>query len=390
MRTFFCFAFCLCISQIAAHAQTVQAPAAEADEFHFVVLGDAQFHDPAKFNRVIDQTRRLRPAFVIQVGDLIEGYNSDLEIIEEEWQRFSRQIAPLAPVPYYAVPGNHDVFNSERQVDPRLEDLYIKHWGPLYYTFVYKNTQVVVLNTDSTEGVNNITGKQWVWLQGVLRNSTAEHKILFMHRPPLLTTNGERLHKLFVEHGVARVFYGHHHHYHHFVRDGVAYTMTNAAANSVNDVEAVGGFHHILQVSIRGGELDVAVIKADGVKAEDSVAPIDNYDFYALHQRLAPKTVRVREMQDNVYQLVIPLRNSSQRDINVLISCDSADQRWLYTPKAITPVALDAGAESEVVLSLTYTDRRVPESEPVCDLRVPFQTTNGQWLEYTQQITGNR
>ena len=395
MRTFLCFALGLCINLVAgyahaAKAQDIEAPEVEADEFHFVVLGDAQFHDPAKFNRVIDQTRRLRPAFVIQAGDLIEGYNSDLEIIEEEWQRFSRQIGPLAPVPFYAVPGNHDVFNGQRQVDPRLEDLYIKHWGPLYYTFVYKNTQIVVLNTDSTEGVNTITGKQLVWLQGVLKNSTAEHKILFMHRPPLLTTNGERLHKLFVEHGVKRVFYGHHHHYHHFVRDGVAYTMTNAAANSVNDIEAVGGFHHLLQVSIRGEELDVAVIKADAIKPEDAVAPIDNYDFFALHQRLAPNSVKLKELQEDVYQLVIPLRNSSQREISVLLSCDSADQRWLFTPQAIAPVALAAGAEEDVILSLTHTAMRVPESEPVCELRVPYQTTRGQWLEFSKQITGNR
>lgn len=362
----------------------------EADEFHFVILGDAQFHQPAKFNRVIDQARRLRPAFVMQVGDLIEGYNSDLEVIEEEWSRFKKQVGPLAPVPFYAVPGNHDVFNGEREVDPRLEDIYSKHWGPLYYSFVYKNTLFVILNTDSTEATNNIVGEQLLWLKKVLKDSDAEHKFVFMHRPPLLLKDGERLHQLFVDNGVERAFYGHHHHYHHFVRDGVAYTMTNAAANSVNETEAVGGFHHLLQVSIRGAEVDVAVIKADAIKPEDAVAPIDNYDFFALSQRLAPASVNMKELNDGVYELVIPLQNTSARGIQVLASCTSEDLRWDFAPRVIAPVEMPSKSDGEIRLSAGYDKVRVPESSPTCHLQVPFQTLRGEWIEYTQEVTGNR
>ena len=39
----------------------------EENEFHFVILGDSQFHDPAKFNRIVDQTKLLMPAFVISL-----------------------------------------------------------------------------------------------------------------------------------------------------------------------------------------------------------------------------------------------------------------------------------------------------------------------------------
>ena len=60
----------------------VTVPEAAENEFHFVVLGDAQFDDPPAFNRIIDQTVLLDPAFVIQVGDLIEGYQSDLGNID--------------------------------------------------------------------------------------------------------------------------------------------------------------------------------------------------------------------------------------------------------------------------------------------------------------------
>ena len=168
-----------------------RAPAEEPDEFHFVVLGDAQFDQPALFNRVIDQTRQLRPAFVIQVGDMIEGYNSNLAEIDAEWQRFAAQVEPLAPIAFIPVPGNHDTFGAEKVPDAQLESLYESRWGPLYFAFDYKNALIVGLNTDTQDGLNQITGAQWIWLEETLAASEARHKFLFMHRPPMLMKNAE-------------------------------------------------------------------------------------------------------------------------------------------------------------------------------------------------------
>jgi len=374
----------------ACAAAPVSPPPAERDEFHFVVLGDAQFHDAAKFNRLVDQTRRLRPAFVIQVGDLIEGYNSSLEGIAAEWRRFADQIAPLAPVPFYAVPGNHDVFNGEKEVDPRLEQMFVDTWGPLYYTFTYKNSLFVILNSDSSDAVNEITGAQLTWLEKTLKRSRAEHKFVFMHRPPMLMPSAQALHELFKANGVGRVFYGHHHHYHFFERDGVAYTMTNAAANSAHDHHGVGGFHHLLQVSVRGAEVDVAVIEADAIKPEDAVQPEDNYDFFDLTRRLAPKEVPLKANGDNRFNMDFTLFNSARRDIQVFISCTSADERWRLEPTVIAPISLSAGAKQTLALSASYEADRVPESDPVCQLRVPFQTAKGAWLDFEHQLRGVR
>ncbi len=372
------------------HSAAFVAPETEADEFHFVVLGDAQFHQPEKFNRLIDQVRRLRPAFVIQVGDLIEGYNSDLQEIRREWERFADQVAPLDPVAFLPVPGNHDVFGGEKQVDPRLEAMFEEFWGPLYWAFTYKNTLLVSLNSDSVEGANQITGQQLAWLQETLAKHDAEHTFVFMHRPPLLLANAEALHKLFLQHGVSHVFYGHHHHYHFFTQDGIAYTMTNAAANSAHDHHGVGGFHHLLQVSVRGAEVDVAVIEADAIKLQNAVRPQDNYDFFDLTQRLAPRQVALEASGGNTYTMTIPLRNTSRRDIEVLVSCSSADHRWQIEPTVIEPLALTRGGEHTLTLQASFSDQRVPESQPVCDLRVPFQTAHGEWLDFRHRVNGVR
>lgn len=375
---------------VACGGATLNVPPVEPDEFHFVVLGDSQFHDPTKFNRVIDQTRRLRPAFVIQVGDLIKGYNNDLQAVKEEWQRFSHQVAPLAPIHFLPIPGNHDVYNGKRKVDAEMEALFEQTWGPLYFSFVYKNTLIVGLNSDSTEGANQISGKQMSWLQQTLAQSSAQHKFIFMHRPPLLIKNAEALHQLFKTQGVSHVFYGHHHHYHFFERDGIAYTMTNAAANSEHDSDEVGGFHHLLQVSVRGSEVDVAVIEADAIKARDAVAPQDNYDFFALSQKLAPSKVKLAAHGDNAHEFIfdIKLNNDSGRDVQLLVSCDSQDGRWQISPKVIEPITLSSKKRHTLSLTAAYSPDRQPESVPVCHLRVPFQTRHGVWIEYEQDVTG--
>lgn len=375
-------------------AAELRVPAEEPNEFHFVVLGDAQFDEPVMFNRLIDQTRRLRPAFVIQVGDLIEGYNNNMQDIAGEWARFTDQIAPLDPIPFFAVPGNHDLYNGNKQPDKRLEAMFEQRWGPLYFSFQYKNVQFIGLNTDAAGHINRIGGAQWQWLEEALESSTAEHKFAFMHRPPLLLKNADELHKLFQKHGVSHVFYGHHHHYHHLLKDGIHYSMTNAAGESIQNVPEVGGFRHLIQVAVRGAEVDVAVIEADAIKAQDFVYPQDNYDLFDLKRRLVPASVHLKRQPASVdtvthrFHFNVPLNNTSRRDVQLFVSCQSADERWAFTPRAIDPVTIGAGERHTLQLIASFTADRVPESKPQCDVRLPLQTEHGAWLDIHMQVVG--
>ena len=78
--------------------------------------------------------------------------------------------------------------------------MFAERWGALYYAFTYKNALFVVLNSDSTEGMNTITGKQLGWLKRTLEDNQSEHTFVFMHRPAFLTKGSEALHELFMEH----------------------------------------------------------------------------------------------------------------------------------------------------------------------------------------------
>jgi len=372
-----------------AHARNDTPPTTTNHEFHFIVLGDAQFDDPAGFNRIVDQVRYLYPAFVIQVGDLIDGYTSDIHSIRAQWDRFKRQIEPLRPIPYFAIAGNHDVYGSTKKPDATLENAFIDTWGPLYFSFTYKNALIIGLNSDPKESPERISDQQVEWMNNILKQSKAQHRLVFMHRPPMLMKNAPVLHQSFVKGGVTQVIYGHHHHLHHFERDGVHYTMTNAGGRMAHKIKAVGGFAHMLQVSVRDEDLSVAVIDADAIHGQDMVDPVDNYDLFNIGRRLVPNSVRLTATTANPlkYNLTLPLHNASQRDLTIYVSCTSEDNRWNFDPKAIDPIELAAGDKQTLSIAASVRQNRQSEAMPNCSVRAPFQTRDGEWVDFTKHVT---
>lgn len=381
-------AFCLSTTLSLAVADTPAAPQTAKDEFHFVVLGDSQFHDPTTFNRMIDDVRLLQPAFVIQVGDMVEGYVAGVDEMEDQWQRFRRQIAPLAPVTFLPVPGNHDLYDAERRATPQFEQLYRRIWGDLYYNFSYRNAEFFVLNTDGVGSESRIDTQQLTWLTEGMDRSRAEHLFVFMHRPPSSLDQAEELHALLRRYPVRNVFYGHHHHYHFEERDGIAYVMTNAAANGAFSQDETGSFDHFLMVSVRDSSTRFAVVRADALEAPDVVHPSDNYDLFEISRSLAPKSVELTGSASG-WKMLIPLENPSERELTLYLSCTSEDERWEFSPRRIPPIILQPGERQSLSLEVGFAHNRQPESRPYCEIRLPFATWNGDWLDHRQRVTGS-
>ena len=93
------------------------------------------------FDKTIDKLNLMQPEFVISVGDLIDGYTEDSKIWNSQWDEFDKMVNRL-DMPFYYVPGNHDVSNE------LLTDVWRKRNGKDYYSFVYKNVLFISLNTD--------------------------------------------------------------------------------------------------------------------------------------------------------------------------------------------------------------------------------------------------
>src|SRR5439155_20931546 len=83
----------------------------DPETFHFVVVSDRTGGHRARiFSQAVEQINLLQPAFVLSVGDLIEGYSKDTGRLAAEWKEFQTYAAKLQ-MPFFYVPGNHDLAN---------------------------------------------------------------------------------------------------------------------------------------------------------------------------------------------------------------------------------------------------------------------------------------
>jgi serine/threonine-protein phosphatase CPPED1 len=199
----------------------------------FIQMSDPQFgmyskdkefaHETANFEFAIATANRLKPAFVVVTGDLINQAGNAAQAAE-----YHRIAAKLAPgVRLFSVPGNHDVEN-----EPTHESLarYRERFGPDYYTFHSGEITGIALNSNLEKGTQNVAdeaAKMETWLRSELakaKTAGAGRIIVFQHIPFFLTDPNEedqyfnipretraRYLKLLHEYGVEYVFAGHYH-----------------------------------------------------------------------------------------------------------------------------------------------------------------------------------
>lgn len=199
----------------------------------FIAMSDPQMgmfeanrdtvQEQANLTFVGSSINRLRPAFVVVCGDLVNRSGD-----REQTDQYKRLILQIdRSIPYYNVAGNHDVGN-----EPTTATLaqYRKDFGPDYYTFDSGDVRGIVLNSNliaSPQSVPAESKAQEHWLHQELqraRKDRVKHLFVFQHIPLFLTRPDEpdqyfNIHgairqqylKLFHEYGVSYVFAGHYH-----------------------------------------------------------------------------------------------------------------------------------------------------------------------------------
>jgi 3',5'-cyclic AMP phosphodiesterase CpdA len=218
-----------------------QASAQESESYVFAQLADTQFgffaedrefiQETANYEFVVANLNRLRPAFVIVCGDLINKPGDPAQ--RAEYLRITALLDPS--IPFYAVSGNHDVGNA-----PTPESLadYREHFGPDWYSFRERDIYGIVLNSSiisAPAAVESEAAAQEAWLREELaraKASGARHILVFQHHSWFLDSPDEpdayfniplatrsRYLALFREAGVSHVFAGHYHR-NAFGRDG--------------------------------------------------------------------------------------------------------------------------------------------------------------------------
>ena len=204
-----------------------------ASKLTFFQMADTQFgffnankefsRETVNMEKAIAESNRLKPAFVVICGDLVNKPGDLAQIAE--YKRISAKLDPS--IKLYSVSGNHDVENV-----PTIASLalYKKYFGEDRYTFRSGNILGIILNSSLIKDPSLApieAAKQLEWLIQVLKDakkSNAKNIMVFMHHSFFLKDSNEpdeyfnintERRKIYLElfktYGIKQVFAGHYH-----------------------------------------------------------------------------------------------------------------------------------------------------------------------------------
>jgi predicted phosphodiesterase len=208
-----------------AFLAAIAAPAPE--KFGFVLLGDRTGETvPGVYDRIWKEIAGEKPAFVVSVGDIIQGGND--ATAESEWKEI-----PTPPLPFYAAAGNHDIWS---EASARMFTKYTGH--PPHYGFDYGPAHFTILDNSRTE---DLPAAEMAFLEEDLRAHAAQPvKFIVSHRPSWLINAMFKnqdfdLQRLAKKYGVQYVIAGHVHKLAHGEVEGVTYISMPSAGGHLRD-----------------------------------------------------------------------------------------------------------------------------------------------------------
>uniref|UniRef100_Q01N63 Metallophosphoesterase n=1 Tax=Solibacter usitatus (strain Ellin6076) TaxID=234267 RepID=Q01N63_SOLUE len=247
-------------------------------EFHFVLLGDRTGEAQAGiFEKVLRQAAATKPAFLLSVGDTIQGLHD--ATAESEWQEVDRILAPYRRIPLYLAPGNHDIWSAES------ERLFRRHAGhPPHYSFDYDGAHFAVVDNSRSDAM---TAEEMEWLEADLRDhETADVKMVISHRPSWLIdaalgNTNSALHRMAKRYDVCCVIAGHVHQLIHAELEGVTYFAAPSAGGHLrlSGKYEDGWFFGWTNVQVKGREVVFQVHSLDG-----QVTPLSNWGRAGLRE----------------------------------------------------------------------------------------------------------
>jgi len=228
------------------------------DSFQFVMLGDRTGETVAGvYERVLQQAAADNPAFVVSVGDSIQGFSD--ATAETEWRGFQQILAPYRRFPLYLTAGNHDIWSA------RSEALFRKNAGHLaHYSFDYSQAHFTILDTSRSD---SLSPQEFEFLQTDLEaHKDQPVKFIVSHRPSWLVdamfqNPGARLHQMAKKYGVQYVGAGHIHQMLEVELEGVRYVSIGSAGGHLRGSEQYrdGWFFGYGLVRVRGQAIDVHI-----------------------------------------------------------------------------------------------------------------------------------
>ena len=344
-----------------------------SDNFHFVIVSDRTGGArPGVFESAIPKVNLLEPAFVVSVGDLIEGYTDDQAQLDREWDEFEGFVAGLE-TPFFYVAGNHDMNNAV------MAETWRARFGPSYYRFVYKDVLFLVLNSELFGMVGDPkTPVPGPWKQAeqlaFVEETLAEHPdsrwtIVLVHQPLWDYADGPRGDWPKVEAMLGKrdytVFAGHFHRYVKNVRQDRKYiTLATTGGGSSLRGGIYGEFDHVAWVTMTADGPRIANLLLDGIHDENVVTGASRAAVRLLAGNGPEASAALRSVpvfgegtHFDSGHVAFELRNGSARSIRLAYNVDQGpDLRYIGHPQA---QVVPPGQTARVELSLSAA-RPVP------------------------------
>lgn len=239
-------------------ALAITGTTAELGSFRFVILGDRTGEAvPGVYEHAWQAAAAGHPAFVVTVGDTIEGLND--AAAPTEWQEVERILVPYRRYPLYLAPGNHDIWSAAS------ERLFRQYAGrPPHYSFDYRQAHFTILDNSRSE---EFSAEELAFLEQDLKAHRAQPvKFIVSHRPSWLIAAALQnpnfaLHQLAQQYGVQYVISGHVHQILRLDLQGVTYLSMPSSGGHLRASRKYedGWFFGYAVVEVHGTNIDFQI-----------------------------------------------------------------------------------------------------------------------------------
>jgi predicted phosphodiesterase len=239
----------------------------------FAIIGDRTGgHIPGIYGQIAIEIERMKPDFVMTVGDMIEGVTNDTVEVIDSWKEYYSLVDAIS-TPIYYVPGNHDIW------DDISEDIYCRLVGEPHFSFDHKNLHFIVLDNSRWDTGADMPEEQIIWLTKDLEtNQDAAYTLVFYHKPfwveEIAMGKPDPLHEIFKKYGVDAVFSGHYHEYFSGRYDGIMYTSLGSSGGGIHPCASEMEFH-FAWVTVDSDGIHITPIQMGAVMAWDETTADD-------------------------------------------------------------------------------------------------------------------
>lgn len=244
----------------------------QSKDFNFAIVSDRTGGErPGVFEDAIFKLNKLKPAFVISIGDLIGSRDYKIDstklndrIIKEKWLELNKIVNQLE-VPFFYTVGNNDIRNK------KMENHWVEQFGQTYYYFMHNDILFIVLNTEDPPGrqYGKISDDQLNWFSTTLhKNESVKWTFVFLHRPMWLNDNNkdwQYIEEIMGDRSLT-VFAGHKHEYSKTITNNhIYYALATTGGGSQLSGIKNGEFDHIVWVSMSDNGPAISNLMLNGI-----------------------------------------------------------------------------------------------------------------------------